>query len=297
MIKKTLYFSNPAKLNTQNNQLVVDQKDRDVVTIPIEDIGFVILDHYAIIISQPVLSKLIDNNVAVITTNDRHLPNGMFLNLEGNSVQNEIFRAQIEAKDPIKKRLWQQTIVAKITNQSNLMDLHDLNSKPLQRMVKQVRSGDPDNLEGQAARYYWKRIFTPFEFKRERFGLPPNNLLNYGYAILRAVIARSLVGSGLLPSIGIHHHNRYNAYALADDIMEPYRPFVDELVLNLLINDCDIDELTPDVKKELLIIPNCGVSLDNEVKPLMLSATRTSASLVQCFTGKQKYLTYPVLCD
>lgn len=297
MIKRTIYISNPAKLTTRDKQLLIDRENEQVVSIPIEDIGFVILDHYGISLSQPVLSRLVDNNVAIVTTNDRHMPNGMFLNLEGHSTQAEHISHQINAKMPMKKQLWKQTVSAKIKNQANLLDMHDLGGETLHRMARNVKSGDAQNLEAQAARIYFRRLFDPFLFRRHRFGAPPNNALNYGYAILRAVIARSLVGSGLLPTLGIHHHNRYNAYALADDIMEPYRPFLDEIVVNLVINDFDLSELTPDLKKELLTIPQIGVFIDDESSPLMLAATRTTASLAHCFAGEEKRITYPVLCD
>ena len=158
----------------------------------------------------------------------------------------------------------------------------------------EVKSGDSDNHEAVAAVYYWKNIFQLFpEFKRERFGPPPNNLLNYGYAILRAVMARSLVASGLLPTLGIFHKNQYNAYCLADDIMEPYRPFVDKVVLNIVNLNGNFLELTPNMKKELLNIPAMDVQINNEKSPLMIAVQKTTASLVKCFEGKQRKILYP----
>ena len=297
MIKRTLYFGNPAKLTTKDKQLVIKQNDKDDVTIPIEDIGFVILDHYGISISQPALSGLMENNAAIITTDSKHLPLGMNINFQGGTIQTETFNYQIKLKETTQKRLWQQTVITKIKNQKKLMEMQGLETETLTRFVNQVKSGDPENVEAKAARYYWQRLFNPFTFNRKRFGDPPNNILNYGYAILRAIIARSLAGSGLHPSIGIHHHNQYNAFCLADDIMEPYRPFVDELALNLLMNDYDISELTTDIKKEILTLPQYGVWMEKENSPLMIAASRTTASFVRCIKGEESKIIYPEFCS
>ena len=248
MIKKTLYFGNPAYLSLRMQQMVIklpevesiadlpeSLKSMSEVTKPIEDIGIVVLDNKRITITQGLLEALLENNSAVITCDSRSMPVGLMLPLYGNSTQNERFRDQLNASQPLRKQLWQQTIKAKIDNQATVLSACCGKSvRLLERMSADVRSGDPDNLEAQAAAYYWKNIFADISgletFTRNREGVHPNNLLNYGYAILRAVIARSLVSSGMLPTLGIHHHNRYNAYCLADDIMEPYRPYVDELV-------------------------------------------------------------------
>lgn len=297
MIKRTLHFGRGARLTTKDKQLVIERPEEDTVHAPVEDIGTVILDHHAITISQPALSRLVDNNAAVITTDSRHMPNGMFLSLESNSTQAESIRRQLAAKAPLKKRLWKQTVKAKILNQARLMEIHDLGGETVRRLARKVKSGDPENIEGQAARHYFRRLFHPFRFRRFREGPPPNNALNYGYAILRSVIARSLTGSGLLPVAGIHHRNRYNAYPLADDMMEPYRPFVDEIVVNLVINEIDLSELTPDIKKELLSLSQTGVEINGKGRPLMLAATETAASLARCFSGEEKSIHFPILCN
>lgn len=249
MIKKTLYFGNPAYLSLSKSQLVVRMpeveqaehlaesiRQESVRTIPIEDIGVVVLDHRQITLTQGLMAALLNNQTAVITCDDRRMPAGLLLPLEGNTLQNERFRSQIEASVPLKKQLWQQTVVAKIENQAYVLE-KQLN-EPAARMhylADTVKSGDTTNCEAQAAAYYWQHLFPDIPgFTRGREGPPPNQLLNYGYAILRAVVARALVASGLLPVAGIHHHNRYNAYCLADDIMEPYRPFVDALVIETI---------------------------------------------------------------
>lgn len=248
MIKKTLYFGNPAYLSLRNAQLVIKlpevekcsslpeaMKRQSEITKPIEDIGVVILDNKQITITSGAIEALLENNCALITCDSKSMPVGLMLPLYGNTTQNERFRKQLDASLPLKKQLWQQTIQAKINNQASSLSIcinEDI--KCMRIWANDVRSGDPDNLEARAAAFYWKTLFHDIEnFTRDRDGIPPNNLLNYGYAILRAVIARSLVTSGLLPTLGIHHHNRYNAYCLADDIMEPYRPFIDQLVYQL----------------------------------------------------------------
>lgn len=299
MIKKTLYFGNPARLSRKDAQLVVSYPDEAELaprSVPIEDVGIVILDHPQISIGQALLSSLLENNVAVVCTDSRHMPAGMFLHYNGNTLLGEIHQAQIESSEPLKKNLWQQTVEQKIRNQAKLLALYAQPCDDLVVLSKQVKSGDADNREGIAAALYWRRLFDPeLGFKRGRYEDAPNNLLNYGYAILRAVIARSLCGSGLLPSIGIHHRNKYNAFSLADDIMEPYRPYVDKLVCTIVDSDMDYSELTPTIKKELLQVPVLDVLMEGEKSPLAVAAQRTTASLARCFRGESRQLIYPQL--
>ena len=299
MIKRTLYFGNPAYLKTNNEQLVIEMHDSgETKTTPIEDIGILILDHQQITITQSLLAKLLANNTAVISCDHTHHPTGMMLNLEGNSLQSLKFQAQIEATAPLKKQLWQQTVEYKILNQAAVLSFERADNKLLLNLAKQVKSGDSDNCEAQAATYYWKRVFPDFlEFRRERYGPPPNNLLNYGYAILRALVARSLVASGLLPTLGIHHRNQYNSYCLADDIMEPYRPYVDLVVCQIIRSNGKFLEITPSMKKALLEIPALDVKIDGQKSPLMNAVQRTTASLAKCFEGKSRKLLYPELME
>lgn len=308
MIKKTLYFGNPAYLSLRDNQLVIklpevesndtlpdNIKYEAVRTIPIEDIGVVVIDNKRITLTSAILEALLENNSAVITCDKRSMPVGLLLPLAGNTTQAERFRDQIDASLPLRKQLWQQTIKQKILNQAEVLQTYSRASiKPMQTMAAEVRSGDIENKEAQAAAYYWKNVFVDIpDFVRGREGDPPNNLLNYGYAILRAIIARALVGSGLLPTLGIHHHNRYNAYCLADDIMEPYRPFVDELVIQIMESVDDFSLLTRDIKARLLQIPVLDVYMDGKRSPLMIAATQTTATLYRCFAGQEKQITYP----
>lgn len=310
MIKRTLYFGNPAYLNVRlaqleirlpevekNETLPAAFKESVVKRIPIEDIGVVVLDNKQITITQGALGALLDNNVAVVTCDEHRMPSGLMLPLEGNTTQSERFRDQIEASLPLKKQLWQQTIQAKILNQSSVLyHQRGLDCGNMEAWAKQVKSGDADNLEGRAAAFYWQNLFSEIKgFRRDREGIPPNNLLNYGYAILRAVVARSLVGSGLLPTLGIHHHNRYNAYCLADDIMEPYRPYVDKLVAEIVDGGADISHLTTELKGKLLAIPVLDVVINGRRSPLMVGVGMTTASLYKCYSGEIRKIAYPMM--
>jgi CRISPR-associated protein Cas1 len=313
MIKKTLYFGNPAYLSLRMGQMVIKlpevesnellpeiMKKQAEITKPIEDIGVVVLDNRRITITQGLLEALLENNCAVITCDNHSLPVGLMLPLYGNSTQNERFRYQLDASQPLRKQLWQQTIKAKIENQAAVLSAcSGMPIKNMKRWADYVRSGDPDNVEGHAAAYYWRYFFNNItgleNFTRNREGMAPNNLLNYGYAILRAVVARALVTSGLLPTLGIHHHNRYNAYCLADDIMEPYRPYVDELVF-AIVKEQGVDnlQLTTTLKAQLLSIPTLDVVIGGKRSPLMVAATQTTASLYKCFSGELRRIAYPV---
>ena len=309
MIKRTLYFGNPAYLSRRNEQLVlrlpeVEKNDtlpdafkkEAHVTIPIEDIGIVILDEQRLIITQSLIDGLLENNVALITCDKTHHPTGLMLNLAGNKLQSAKFKAQLEAGQPLVKQLCQQTIKSKILNQAAVLKGSGIETGNMMKWASEVKSGDPDNLEARAAAYYWKNLFPQIAgFLREREGIPPNNLLNYCYAILRAIVARSLVGSGLLPTLGIHHRNQYNHYCLADDVMEPYRPFADALVVEIMKNGEDFTELTPSVKKQLLGIATVDVLFDDDRSPLMVATQRTTASLAKCFELTLKKLVYPKL--
>ena len=308
MIKKTLCFNNPAYLSLRDEQLVIklpeveradnlteEFKKSTEVKRPIEDIGVVVLSHKQITITSGALEALLENNCAVITCDSKSMPVGLLLPLVGNTTQSERFRDQLEASLPLRKQLWQQTMQYKIRNQAAVLS-HCTNAeiKCMQTWGNDVRSGDPENLEARAAAYYWKNLFGHIpDFIRDRDGVAPNNLLNYGYAILRAVVARSLVASGLLPTFGIHHHNRYNAYCLADDIMEPYRPYVDRLVYNITEQYGEDVELSKDIKAELLSIPTLDVVIGGKRSPLMVATSQTTASLYKCFSGELRKIAYP----
>lgn len=303
----TLYFGNPAYLSLSLGQLVIKLpevencnslsnsfKERSTRQISIEDIGIVILDNRQITITQGVLDALLSNNSAVISCDNSHMPSGLFLPLACNTLQSERFKCQIDASAPLKKQLWQQTISQKISNQAkSLSMMTKAETRCMVKWANEVRSGDPLNIEGRAAAYYWKNFFDDKNFVRDRDGSYPNNLLNYGYAILRAVVARSLIASGLLPTLGIHHHNRYNAYCLADDIMEPYRPFVDVEVHKIYNEMTEEQELNKDMKMRLLSIPTLDVEISGKRSPLMIAVSTTTASLYKCFAGTSRKILYP----
>ncbi len=300
MIKQTLYFSNPAYLSLASEQLVIktilDGGEQQEQTRPIEDIAMIILDHAQITLTQKLLAFLTQNNVAIVSCDDKHHPIGLMLPLDTHTLQSQRFQAQIDASQALKKNLWQQTIVAKIQNQSNLLQKRKIAYTKIQTWANEVKTGDTTNVEAKAAAYYWNHLFPHInKFTRGREDAPPNNLLNYGYAILRASVARALVASGLLPTLGIHHKNKYNAYCLADDIMEPYRPFVDNIVCHI------VDTQTPNeyaqitkVHKALLFQINAlDIVIDGEKRPLMIGLQRSTASLVACYEGKARKIIYP----
>ncbi len=310
MIKRTLYFGNPSYLSLSNAQLVlrlpeVEKNDtlpehfkkEASASIPVEDIGIVVLDHKQITITHGLIEALLENNTALITCDSTHHPTGLMLPLCGNTIQNERFRSQLEASEPLKKQLWAQTISQKIKNQAAMFAGKNIDNGYLIPLYRNVKSGDADNSEAVAAAYYWGNIFrflpTVNSFKRFREGLPPNNYLNYGYALLRATMARSIVGAGLLPTLGIFHHNRYNAYCLADDLMEPYRPFVDKVVYSIIETTGIQEDISKEIKMLLLKIPAMDVLIDGEKSPLMNATQRTAVSLVKCFNGGQRKLMYP----
>lgn len=293
MIKRTLFFSNKFSLTTKYNQLVIKSDKNDTKTVPIEDIGCVVIEHQETYISIPALSKLSFNNVAVIFCDYKHMPQSMLLNLESHHIQQEHFKNQIDASQPLKKQLWQQIITHKIQNQAHLLHKEGKIQNPLEHFASKVLSGDTTNREAVAAAYYWKHIFD-FDFKRERKGEYPNVFLNYGYIILRAAVARALSGSGLLNTLGIHHRNKYNAFCLADDIMEPYRPLVDNKVLKIISTYDEQDLITP-IKLELLSILTETVYFEDKKSPLIIALSYTTSSLQNCFSGKARKILYPKL--
>lgn len=296
MIKRTLYFGNPTYLKKRDNQLVVELPNdttKQSASVPIEDIGLVVLDHPQITITHALLMALNENNVATLSCNNSHTPDALMLPLASHHAYTEKLYNQLESSLPLKKNLWQQTVMAKIQNQAALLAQNGVKTDKMDFFVRQVKSGDPDNVEGRAAAYYWSNLLDPPGFKRHRFGEQPNAMFNYGYAILRGVVARSLVGSGLLPALGIHHRNKYNPYCLADDIMEPYRPYVDQLVLTYIdANETGVD-LTLEMKRHLLQVPVIDIVIEGKSSPLMVGVQRTTASVADCFEGITRKILYP----
>jgi CRISPR-associated protein Cas1 len=294
MIKQTLTFRSPVSLSLKNKQLVIQLKDDPhIVTRPIEDIGVVIVENQMVRMTVPLLNAFSDNNVAVIICDDHSMPKSMLMTLEGNETLQESYRFQMEASTPIKKQAWKQIIEAKIKNQCALLNKTGKDGDVLKPFYMNVKSGDSDNREGTAARIYWSMLFDS-SFRRSRDGETPNSFLNYGYAILRAAVARALLGSGLYPAFGIFHRSRYNAFPLADDLMEPYRPFVDELVYRLFM-DGSHSELTSEVKMELQRVLFCDVAMGSVTRPLEVALSQTTSSLAKMLKGDVSKLSLPIL--
>ena len=295
MIKRTIYIGNPSYLKLKQNQLVIqDPVSKELKgAVPIEDMALLMLDHFQITINNQVLTRLQGNNVAIVNCDAHHLPLGIMLPLFGHSEHSERVKVQLTVSEPLKKQLWKQTVEQKIKNQTALLSLNNKVYEPMENYGNSVLSGDTTNREGMAAQYYWKHLFD--DFSRERFGEEPNNLLNFGYAVVRSIVSRALVSSGLLPVLGIFHRNKYNPYCLADDVMEPYRPFVDKLVYNYVFMHGAMQKLTKEVKAHILTIATQDVKIDGLTRPLMVAATMTTASLYKCYTGELRHIRYPVL--
>ena len=294
MLKRTLHFGNPAHLSRSKEQLIIQLKDEFKTTksVPIEDIGMIVLEHTEITLTTALLETLLQNQVAVVTCDAKYMPAGIFLPLDAHNVQTERMHTQITASQPLKKQLWQQTVKAKIHNQARLLEHMGENGKRLHLLKEKVRSGDPQNYEAQAAAYYWSTIYGN-TFTRARELTSPNAQLNYGYAILRSIVARALTASGMLPSFGIFHRNKYNAFCLADDIMEPYRPYVDWIVLSMELPTKDDEGLSREQKIELLKLPQMDVEINELKRPLGHAVSITTASLFRCFDGEQRKIIYP----
>lgn len=295
MIKRTVYISKPFHLSIRDDQLILSDKIVEwESSVPIEDLGYLILDHQQITLTMRVMEKLSEYNIATVFCDKKHLPCSLNLPLDAHHIQNELFRFQIDATEPLKKKLWKQTVESKIHNQARLLIKLGNPDQRIEKCAKTVKSGDPDNREGVAAKYYWESLFGK-PFIRDRFGATPNPLLNYGYILLRSAVARALAGSGLLATLGIHHKNRYNAFCLADDIMEPYRPYVDEIVYKLNEKYPESHILNKEIKAELLELLAVDVRIGKISRPLMIALTHTTASLSKCYAGKRKKIEYPVL--
>lgn len=301
-MKHTIHISSPSHLSLRNHQLLIRNKETEKVnTVAIEDIATIILADTRSTLSTAILSRCIAEGIALVSCDERYMPVGMFLCLDSHTEQQSITAAQLSASAPLHKQLWQSTIAAKVKNQSSLLEIIGASSSRIEKLAKQVKSGDSTGIEAQAARLYWQIYFgsinahhdIPEPTYRKRDGFPPNNWLNYGYAILRSNVTRALTASGLLPLIGIHHHNKYNAYCLADDIMEPYRPVVDRLVHDLsLKHELDLD-IPMHIKQELLKLPTVDCALENKKYTLQAALERTTASLAQSFAEKKNKLIYP----
>lgn len=295
MLKRTLYIGNPAYLKLKDNQLqVTDPETKELKgSAPVEDMAILMLDHYQITISHQLIVALQGNNVAVISCDAHHLPFAMMLPMAGHVEHSERLKHQLNVSEPLRKQLWKQTVEAKISQQMLLLKKLKKYYEPMVDYLNNVKSGDSTNMEGIAAQHYWKYLFE--NFSREREGEAPNNFLNFGYAVLRSIVARALVSSGMNPTLGIFHRNKYNPYCLADDIMEPYRPYVDEIVYHLMLTPSRPTDLTKETKSELLKIATQDVMMMQKIRPLMVAVSSTTSSLYKCYTAEQRIINYPML--
>ncbi len=298
MIKRTLYFGNPAYLGLKLQQLNIKLANNPMAlkTVPIEDIGMVVLDHAQITITHDAICALTDASAIIVICNAKHMPQSWVLPYADNALYSKKLKMQLEASEPLKKQLWKQTVQCKIENQAALLKALNLKWLPVSHLAAKVSSGDTENVEGRAAALYWVSLLGK-SFVRDKEGLMPNALLNYGYAILRAITARCLIGSGCLLALGIHHRNQYNPNCLADDVMEPYRPVIDMLVYTFIKNNTvnENDELTLTHKQLLLGLSTVDVLINGQKSPLLVAMQRTTASLMQCFEGTSRKIMYPDL--
>lgn len=296
MLKRTIYISSDLKVSVKNTQLILTDKESniEVSKIPVEDMACLIIDNALASITIPAINELINQNVGILICNAKGMPSAMINPLDANTLQGQRYRIQLEASLPAKKSIWQQLIAAKIKNQSDLLNRLNLDGDILKPYYKNVKSDDSDNREGVAARIYWSMLFGP-KFIRSREGSPPNNLLNNGYSILRAATARAIVGAGLLPALGIHHRNRSNAYPLADDFMEPFRPFVDYLVYNMVQKD--ITDVDKRVKAELINVLYVDTIVRDKLHPLSIALEMLCTSAIKIMQGESKLLSIPSFVD
>lgn len=296
MITRSIYIGNPAYLKVTDNQLKIICPETKTVkaSIPIEDLGLLMLDNPQITISHQLIQKMMGNNVVIISCDAHHLPHGIMLPLYGHTEHSDRVKEQLAASEPLKKQLWKQTVECKIENQKQLLIKLGKFYEPMLEYQKNVKSGDSTNMEGIAAQHYWKYLIS-FDFLRQRFGESPNPFFNFGYSVLRSIVARAIVETGLLPVLGIFHKNKYNPYCLADDLMEPYRPFVDGLVIDWLINNPNCEELTKECKAHILQIATQDVRIEEKTRPLLVAIKTTTTSLYKCYTGEKRQISYPEL--
>lgn len=301
MVKRTIEISaEPAYLAVKLDQLLIRRPGADprdpAASIPCEDIGLVVVDHPAVSYSHAALARLVEHGAAVLICGRDHLPAGMLLPLSEHSQIVWRMDEQLSAGRPLRKRLWQQIVVAKIRAQAAILPADAPERQKLLTLAREVRSGDPANVEAQAAKIYWSVWLGPGRpFRRDPDADDLNALLNYGYAVLRAGVARAIVAAGLHPALGIHHANRANAFCLADDLLEPLRPLVDACVRELA--GWNLTKVDARTKPSLLRLLAAEVSCGDSTGPLMVALHRMAASLANCFARTAKELTIPVALD
>ena len=294
MLYRSIYIGNPTHLKLKDKQLKITDPTTQTVkgSVPIEDLGLLMLDHYQITVSHQLLQELMKNNVVLISCDEKHLPLGAMLPFSGNTQYSERVKTQLEVSEPLKKQLWKQTVECKIQNQAKVLEHLGKYADPMYDYLKEVKSGDTTNMEGIAAQHYWKYLID-YDFLRDRFGEYPNQFFNFGYGVLLSIVARALVDTGLLLVLGIFHRNKYNPYCLASDIMEPYRPIVDLLVMEWLTTHPEVEELNKESKAHILQMATRDVQIEKNTHPLIVAVKNTTSSLYKCYTGEKRLIAYP----
>ncbi len=296
MLYRSIYIGNPAYLKLQDNQMKIlcPETKSEKGSVSVEDLGLLMLDHFQITISHQLIQQLMGNNVVLISCDSLHLPHGMMLPLHGHTQHSERVKAQMEASEPLKKQLWKQTVESKIENQTAVLMKLGKYVEPMLTYKENVKSGDLTNMEGIAAQHYWKYLIS-LDFLRQRYGASPNHFFNFGYSVIRSIVARAIVETGMLPVLGIFHKNKYNPYCLADDLMEPFRPFVDLLVMQWLEHNPETEELSRDFKAYILQIATKDVQINSQIRPLMVAVKMTTVSLYKSLTGEKRQILFPRL--
>jgi CRISPR-associated protein Cas1 len=293
VIKKTIEIATAGtRLSIAHRQLVIERPDEETRTLPCEDIGVLIVDHPQTSYTHSVFTTLLDQGAAIMLCGANHLPAGLLLPFDAHTTQTERHRAQAECGDGVKNRTWQLIVAAKLRQQGAVLSHYTGADSGLSEIARRVRPGDPDNLEAMGAQRYWPRLFGP-DFRRFRDGPPPNDLLNYGYAVVRAAIARAISAAGLMPTLGVHHRNRGNPFCLADDLMEPYRPYVDWRVKSLGVGRETTPTLDRQTKAALLSILNETIMVGGRRSPLLLAFHASAASLCKILTDAGRDLALP----
>jgi CRISP-associated protein Cas1 len=291
MIKRIVDISEAAYLHLKQQQLLIDKQGKTIGKIPIEDLGVLILQHAAIVLTQQLIIACQKNKVVIIFCDEKHLPYSVILPIaEAHYLHNKVLKQQIGITEPLRKRLWQQIVREKIRQQVRTLILIDKDSARLRRLIKEVKTGDSGNCEAVAAQIYWKLLFGN-QFRRDVDREGVNSLLNYGYSIIRAMIARSICSTGLHPTLGLFHRNQYNSLCLADDVMEPFRPWVDWLVYQMAQeNQTTINQNS---KQLLLGLLSKEVVQEGKKMPLMVATHYLMANLKSCYNKEKKVLNYP----
>jgi len=285
----------PARLNVRNSCLVIARRGEPETTIPLGEVAVLLLAQPQVVLTEAVLAGLAAAGGMLVPCDAKHMPAGMLLPLEAHFTQGERFALQAQASLPVRKRLWQSVVKTKIRAQARVLTELNGHDSGLSELLPRVRSGDPANVEAEASRRYWPALFADPRFRRDRYGDNQNRLLNYGYAVLRAIVARAVCAAGLHPCLGLHHHNRYDAFALADDLMEPFRPMVDR-VTAAYCHKYGADALLDKAAKAALIGALMRrLDVGGESRTLFDVAQRTAASLAAVFAGERRTLVLPEL--